>query len=66
MIVEKRNYTMSDADLMFLVGDFVSFMTRDETQFTARGVTVLMRTAFETLGNAFEVFPPDEYYLAVI
>ncbi|MCX6154376.1 MAG: hypothetical protein NT007_09460 [Candidatus Kapabacteria bacterium] len=39
-------------------------MTRDQTEFTARGVTALMVTAMETLGNAFEVFQGDAYYYA--
>lgn len=62
----KRDYTMSNPDLCMLVGNLVSFMTRDNVEFTARSVTVLMRTAFETLGNAFEIFPSDEEYKGLI
>jgi len=39
-------------------------MTRDESEFINRGVTVLNRQAMETLGNAFEVLPSDETYLS--
>ena len=66
MMEIKRDYNMSDADLMFMVGDFVAFMTRDAAEFTVRGVTSAARTAFETLGSAFEVFPMDEYYMALV
>jgi len=62
----KRNYTMSNFELCGLASNFVSFMTRDATQFTARGVTVLMRTAFGTLCDAFEIFPSDEEYKGLI
>lgn len=62
----KRNYNMPDADLMFKVGDFVENMTRDATEFATRGVDAAATTAFETLGNAFEIFPTDEYYAAQV
>ena len=62
----KRNYNMPDADLMFKVGDFVENMTRDATEFATRGVDAAAITAFETLGNAFEIFPTDEYYAAQV
>jgi uncharacterized protein YutD len=61
-----REYTMSNADLCMLASNFIVFMTRDATEFAARAVDALAITAFETLGNAFEVFPPDEYYLAAV
>ncbi|MCX6154587.1 MAG: hypothetical protein NT007_10540 [Candidatus Kapabacteria bacterium] len=54
---------MSDADLCMFTSNLVVTMRRDQTEFTTRGVTALMVTAFETLGNAFEVLPPDVYYL---
>lgn len=62
----KREYNMTNFELCGLVTTMVSFMTRDATQFTARGVTVLMRTAYETLGNAFEIFPSDEEYKGLV
>lgn len=57
---------MTDADLMFKVGNIAANMTRDATEFAVRGVDAAAITAFETLGNEFEVFPTDEYYVAQI
>ncbi len=62
----EREYNMSNPELMFLIGDFVAFMNRDSTGFAGRGVDSAAITAFETLGNAFELFPPDEYYSALV
>lgn len=62
----KRNYTMSNPALCTLVNNMVGFMTRDQTEFTARGVTALMRTAYETLGHNFGNFPTDEEYKGLI
>lgn len=59
----KRDYTMSDPDLCMFTSNLVITMTRDQAQFTTRGVTAAMVTALKTLGDAFEVFPPDAYYL---
>ncbi len=61
-----KTYAMSNPELMFLAGDFVTFMNRDSAEFVARGVDAAAITAFEALGNAFEVFPPDEYYSALV
>ncbi len=58
-----RNYSMSDADLCLFTSNLVVTMTRDQAQFTIRGVTAAMVTALKALGDAFEVFPPDNYYL---
>ena len=66
MRAAERDYAMSNSELMFLVGDFVTFMNRDSTEFAGRGVDAAAITAFEALGNAFEVFPPDEYYSALV
>ncbi len=61
-----REYTMSNADLAMMASNFVVFMNRDAPLFAARGVDAADITAFEALGNAFEVFPPDEYYQAAV
>ncbi len=66
MIPVQREYNMADADLAMLASNFVVFMNRDSVEFAARGVDAAAITAFETLGNAFEVFPPDEYYQAAV
>jgi hypothetical protein len=60
----ERDYNISNAELCMMASNFVVFMNRDSTEFAARGVDALAITAFEALGNAFEVFPPDEYYSA--
>lgn len=62
----ERNYNMTNSALAQLVSDFIVFMTRDATEFAARGVDAAAITAFETLGNAFEVFPSDEEYLGLV
>ena len=61
-----REYTMSDSELMFMVGDFVVYMGRDAAELVTRGVTALDTTDFENLGNSFELFPPDIYYSAQV
>ena len=66
MKVVEREYNMSNADLAMLASNFVVFMNRDSAKFAVRGVDAAAITAFEALGNAFEVFPPDEYYQAAI
>lgn len=63
---ETKEFAMSFSDLCMLASNLVVYMTRDATEFAARGVTALDITDFETLGNAFEVFPPDEYYSAQV
>ena len=51
---------MSVADLCVLASNFVVFMNRDVAQFAARGVNAAAITAFERMGNAFEILPTDE------
>lgn len=58
----ERKFNFSFDTLMFKVGDVVSSMTRDETEFTDRGITTVDRDNFETQGNDFEDFPNDDYY----
>lgn len=62
----RRNYFMTDAELSSFTFNLLSSMTRDDTEFTARGVTSVERTALETLATAFESFPDDEFYRADI
>lgn len=66
MLELRRNYKMSDSDLCMFTSNLITLMTRDSTEFAARGVDGADITALETLGNAFEIFPPDEYYLSAI
>jgi hypothetical protein len=62
----KKKFSLSYPDLAMFVSDLVITMTRDAVQFATRGVTAGMITALETLGNDFEVFPTDEYYIGAI
>ncbi len=58
-----KEFSMSYADLMMLASKLVFNMTRDAVEFAARGVDAAAITAFETLGNAFEIFPTDEVFV---
>ena len=60
----KRDYSMSDAELMLFVSDIIISMNRDESEFADYGVDAADISDFEALGNDFEVFPPDTYYQA--
>ena len=55
---------MTDADLCMFTEFLVNFMTRDQVEFSARGVTGAMRTALKNLGDDFERIPIDIYYYA--
>jgi len=62
----KRDYNMSDADLALFSSNLVVTMTRDQTEFAAKGIDLLTIQAFETLENTFEVFPDDVYYQQIL
>jgi len=62
--VSQRNYNMPDADLCMFTSNLVGFMTRDIIEYGGYGVDAADVTAMQTLGNAFEIFPSDEIYLA--
>jgi len=66
MSIENRKYNMSDADLAMLASNMLVFMNRDSTEFASRTVDAADITAFQAMGNAFEVFPPDVYYRAAL
>lgn len=66
MIEIRTNYKMSNADLCMFTSNLITFMTRDSAEFAARGVDSTDITALETLSNAFEIFPPDEYYKSAV
>ena len=61
-----RDYSMLDAELMMFVSNIIQSMNRDATEFADYGVDAADITAFEALGNEFEVFPPDTYYQAEV
>lgn len=62
----KRDYRLTDSELCTFTFNLISSMTRDDTEFTARGITSVERTDLETLVTAFEALPNDEYYRADI
>ena len=59
-----RDYSMTDAELCGFAFELVSKMTRDITYFNTRGVTATDISDLETLAEAFQAFPNDEYYRA--
>ena len=61
-----KKFSLSFAELALLASKFVANMTRDAAEFDVRGVDDNAITAFEALGNAFEVFPPDEVFVGEI
>lgn len=61
-----KKFSLSYADLCTFTSNLVANMTRDTVQFAVRGVNAGAITALESLGNAFELFPPDEVYVGDI
>ncbi|MCX6153302.1 MAG: hypothetical protein NT007_03995 [Candidatus Kapabacteria bacterium] len=59
-----RNYTLSDADLVGFGHNLCQNITRDQAQFTPRGVTAGNVTSLNALVTAFENLPGDSYYAA--
>jgi len=62
----KKEFALSFADLCMLASNLVILMNRDSVQFLTRGVTAQDISDFEAMGNDFEIFPPDEYYSALV
>ena len=58
MVPVQRNYNMSDAELALFTSNLVGYITRDQADFTPRGVTTVKVTALQTLGNAYYEFKP--------
>ncbi|MCX6152714.1 MAG: hypothetical protein NT007_00995 [Candidatus Kapabacteria bacterium] len=55
-----RNYNLSDSELCMFTSNLCDTMTRDLSDLAAFGITALAVTNLNTLGDAFEVFPPDD------
>ncbi|MEO5572388.1 MAG: hypothetical protein ABIT08_07495 [Bacteroidia bacterium] len=55
-----RNYKFSDGFLKQKCDDVATSVTRDQTEFTPRGITAANVTAFETQSNNFGDIPTDE------
>jgi hypothetical protein len=61
-----RNYSMTDAELMMFASNLVQTITNDLAQFAQFGVDADTVQEFKDLGDDFEVFPPDQFYLTDI
>jgi len=66
MKAESKKFSMGFPELAMFASNLVVTITRDATQFATRSVTALDITAFHDLGNSFEVFPPDDFYIGAI
>lgn len=66
MKAPRKKFKLSYYELCLFTSQLVANMTRDATEFAARGVDGTAITALETLGDAFEVFPPDDVYVGDI
>lgn len=61
-----KNFAMSYSDLVNFANVTVVNMTRDAAEFLLRGVTTVLRTAFDDMITLLENFPNDEFYRADI
>jgi len=61
-----RKYTKSDAELMSFTSNFISVLTQSLPDLADYGLTSAKITALETLGNQFEEFLPDAFYVSEI
>lgn len=61
-----KEFDISFDELMFKIGDVVTLMNRDSSEFASIGVSSTDISDFEAQGNQFEAFPPDFYYQADI
>ncbi len=55
----RGDYNLTDSDSCTFTSNLVITMTRDQAQFTVRGVMAAMVTSLKTLGDAFEIFPTE-------
>jgi len=60
----QRNYNLTDPELIMFGYNLCQNITRDQLQFTPRGVTAGNVTSLHALVAAFELFPQDSYYQA--
>ena len=65
-IIIQRNYNLADADLCVFASNLVAKMTRDLLDLKNFGVTAQNITELETLGNVFETFPSDDYFIGTV
>lgn len=62
----RKKFSLSYPDLAMFASNLVVSMNRDSVEFAARGVEAAAITAFHDLGNSFEVFPSDIFYVGAI
>ena len=62
-IPEQRIYNFLDATLCQYTSDLCNILTRDAVDLGLFGITAPQITALKALGDAFEVFPPDDALL---
>ena len=65
-IIIQRNYNLTDADLCVFASNLAAKMTRDLEDLKNFGVTAQNITGLETLGNVFETFPDDDYFIGTV
>ena len=61
-----RNYNLTDADLCVFASNLVAKMTRDLSDLKIFGVTADSISKLEALGNVFETFPSDDYFVGAV
>jgi hypothetical protein len=61
-----RDYSLMDSELALYASDLVTFMTRDATEFAARGVNAGAITALGDKTDEFEAFPTDSEYKGLV
>lgn len=66
MKAPRKKFKLSYDELCLFTSQLVANMTRDATEFAERGIDGAAITALETLGDDFEVFPPDYVYVGEI
>ncbi len=59
----QRNYNMFDAELCMFTSNLCNFLTRDLNDLSILGLTEDMIDDLKSLGDTFEVFPPDETFV---
>ena len=63
---EKRNYSLTDAELSLAVSNLCNTLTRDVSDLGPFGITSAKIASFKALGDAFELFPSDVVLTAYI
>lgn len=62
----RRDYSMLDAELCMFTSSLCDSLTRDLADLAAFGMTAPKIASLKALGDAFEIFPPDDVYLGLV